>query len=199
MRLELRSNGEVVVRQVDGMARRLGNTDALLDDLGEHMVWDSVPETFRRGGRPVPWPTSDWTSATVMRKNNRLQNSVRHEVTGGLLKVGTNLRYARQRHFGGTIKAKPGKALVFPIPSQVPATMQRPSRWGKRLFLLPSDSGDPDAVGVLASRSRTGEITPRFVLRKQVTQPARPFLVFVDEDLAWFEDRINQVAAEDGP
>lgn len=187
MRLQLRSNGEVVVRSLDGLAGRLRDASELLEDMGEHMVNTSVPETFRQGGRPERWPKSKWqTGERSQMDTTRLAQSVKHEVSGGkILRVGSNLAYARQRQLGGTIKAKNARALAIPLPG-MPSSMRRPRRWGDRLFYMESESGNPDTVGILASKDGKGTITPRFVLRRQVVQPARPFIVFTDDDIAYF-------------
>lgn len=188
MRFELKSNGTLVVQELD---RRIDALDpaALLADMGEHMVYTSVPKTFRLGGRPR-WPGSAWQSGqNPQQDTTRLLRSVNFEVAGSTLRVGSNLRYAAQRQFGGKIQARRARALAIPLPS-VPRSMRRPRRYGDQLFMLPSTKGKPETVGVLATKNAKGEITPRFVLRKSVNQPPRPFVVFADEDIAWFSGQV---------
>lgn len=193
MQFRIQSNGEVVVRELDTAARRIQKPQALLEDMGEHMVNTSVPLTFRLGGRPR-WPSSAWQSGqNPQRDTTQLLRSVAHEVSGSTLRVGSNLIYAAQRQLGGRIQAKRARALAIPLPG-VPRTMRRPRRWGGQLFMLESDK--PDTVGILASRSKSGDIVPRFVLRRAVEQPARPFVVYADDDIAWFHRRV--VAALEG-
>ncbi len=188
MKFELRSNGDVVLRQVDGVQRLLADPAELLEDMGEHMVNTSVPETFRAGG--PGWPRSSWQAESAQQDSGALLRSVTHEVSGHTLRVGSNLRYARQRQLGGELKPKKARALAIPLPG-TPKSMQRPRRWGDRLFYLESTKGKADTVGILASKGgRNGKITPRFVLRARVTQPARPFVVFRDEDIVWLNGRL---------
>ncbi len=182
LRFELRGNGDVLVRQVEGITERIEDLRPVLDDFGEHMVNSSIPETFRQEGRPNRWPRGDWSATRQQRQTTRLVRSVRHETRAGSVRVGTNLRYAAQRHFGGDLEPKNAKALAVPMPD-VPRSMRRPKRWGDRLFFMKPVKGDPDTVGILASAPRKGEVKPRFALRRKVKQPARPFIVAQDEDL----------------
>lgn len=184
--LRIKSNGDVVLRDLDAAARVLRDPAELLEDLGEHMVNTSIPQTFRAGGRPSPWPKSKWQNEAAMQGTGALQRSVRHEVRGRKLRVGSNLRYARQRQLGGEIRPVKARALAIPLPG-MPNSMRRPRRWGDRLFYMESTKGDANTVGILASKDRQGSVTPRFVLRSKVTQPARPFVQFLDEDLVYLQ------------
>ena len=193
MRLEYRSNAGAVVREVEGVARRATDPTGVLEDIGERMVEFSIPENFRRGGRPDPWPGSEWSRSELMTESRRLANSVRYEASRRRLRVGTNLRYAAQRHFGGELEPTRARALAIPLPG-VRKSMARPKRWGDRLvYLPPGDGGDADSRGVLATKRGKGKkakYTPRFALRARVTQPARPFLVWQDDDQAYAERAI---------
>lgn len=189
----LEHNGEVVVRQIEDVAVRIRDPRPVLEDFGEHMVETSIPETFRQGGRPERWAESKWSADRTQMDTGRLLRSVQHEVSARALRIGTNLKYAQQRHFGGTIEPKSAKAIPVPMPD-VPRSMRRPRRWGDRLFFLESKKGDKDTVGLLASKGRRGQAIVRFVLRRRVTQPARPFLVVQDDDWALFSRRLAQYA-----
>lgn len=193
MRFEVRHNGDVVVHQVERVAHLLREPSELLDDLGEHMVNTSIPETFRAGGRPTAWPRSAWQAESAQQESGALLRSITHELAGGsTLRVGSNLRYARQRHLGGELEPTKSKALAIPLPG-MPKSMRRPRRWGDRLFFMESEKGKAETVGILATKDgRTGAVTPRFILRRKVTQPARPFLVFLAEDITWLNGRLAQ-------
>jgi len=193
LRFEMRGNGDVVVHQVDELAKRIENVRPVLEDFGEHMENSSIPETFRQEGRPKRWKRGPWSSRRQQQESTRLIQSVKHEVSGDRLRVGTNLRYAAQRHFGGELKPKKAKALAIPLPG-VARSMRRPRRWGDRLFFMKSVKGKADTVGILATTDRRGEVVPRFVLRRKVTQPARPFIVAVDEDMVYLSRRLVEYA-----
>ncbi len=195
MRFEMRNNGEVVVRELEELAARIEDVRPVLEDFGEHMVETSIPETFRAQGRPRPWKRTKWSSQRQQQESTRLVRSIRHQLRGrGGLRVGTNLRYAAQRHFGGDIVPRKAKALAVPFPG-VRRSMRRPRRWGDRLFMLKPDRADPTTVGILATKGRRkGEIIPRFILRRRVTQEARPFVVAQDEDLLYLSRRLVEYA-----
>lgn len=185
--------GSVLVREMEGVGRFAGDPRALLEDFQAHMLEHSIPTNFTSGGRPS-WGRSDWTSEKVQLDTTRLMKSVQGRVSGPKLELGSNLAYAAQRQFGGVVKAK-GKALAIPLPN-VPRSMRRPRRWGDRLFKLKPTKGDPNTVGVLVSKDRDGGVTPRFVLRKSVRQPARPFVLFQDEDIAYVSRRLVEMALD---
>lgn len=181
-------NGDVVLSLLGRMAGRAKAGAAALDDIGQHMVNTSIPANFAAQGRPDKWIGSDWTSEKIQTDSTQLLRSITPEVAGQTLRIGTNLAYARQRQLGGKIAAKAAKALPIPLP-WVPKGMRRPRRWGDRLFRIKSKKGDPNTIGVLAIEER-GDIKPVFVLRKSVTQPARPYLLWQDEDLVYAQRSI---------
>lgn len=188
-----KQNGEVAVRQVEELGARIKDASTVLADFGEHMLNTSIPKTFEVGGRPEKWPKSEWAAGrNLQRESGRLMRSVQYRPTTRKLEVGTNLKYALQRHYGGELVPTKAKALAVPLPG-VPRSMRRPRRWGDRLHYLPSKSGDPDTTGVLAvARGRGKKKSWRavFVLRKKVTQPARPFMLFQDDDFAYVSRRM---------
>lgn len=190
---ELRGNGEIVLHDLEEVMGRIKDPHEVLEDFGEHMVNSSIPETFRQEGRPEKWKRGLWSSERQQQDTTRMLQSVTYQVFPGSVKIGTNLKYAAQRHFGGVLEPKTARALAIPLPD-VPRSMRRPRRWGDRLFMVKPTKGDPDTVGVLATEGGKGEIIPRFVLRRRVEQPARPFLVAQDEDLAYFSRRLVEYA-----
>lgn len=197
LRFTLRSNGEIAVREVDAMARRVRDLRPALEDMGEHMVNNSVPATFRAGGRPSAWARSAWTAQKVQQDSGRLLRSVDYRASQGKLEVGTNLTYAGIRQFGGTIKPVRAKFLAVPVPD-LPRTMRRPKRWGDRLRLVMNKSKKPIALGVRAGNKGARRTRIVFWLKKEVTQPARPFIVFQDADLLYFGRSIGRFIAEGG-
>ncbi|HND33289.1 MAG TPA: hypothetical protein PLA94_24995 [Myxococcota bacterium] len=198
MRVVVQSNGAVVVQGLEAMIRRI-DPAVLLEDFGEHMINISIPANFKAGGRPAKWASSAWTRSgkALMRDRGNLEGSIQPRVSGGTLKLGSSSKYAAQRQFGGKLVPKKAKALAIPLPG-VPASMARPSRWGDRLFFLKAEKGKRETIGVLAAKVGRGEKkTPKamFVLRKSAMQPARPFLLFQGDDIAWVHRRLLEAAA----
>jgi phage gpG-like protein len=130
--------------------------------LGAVMI-DSIEENFKEGGRP-PWKQSkralrDGGKTLVDTRNleNSLTDSSKSmKITGNTLYVGTNVEYAAIHQFGGKIKPKNKPLLVF----------------------LTSGERPTDAAGWKQARE-----DGRAVFAKEITMPARPFLVVRDEDL----------------
>lgn len=196
--IRITDNSELVLRDLAALKERVGDVRPVLEDFGEHMVESSIPKTFQMGGRPQRWPGSPWQAGSSPNKDTgRLLRSIRSEPRRDRVRIGTNYKPAAIRHFGGEIKARPGKSLVIPLPG-LRRSMRRPSAWRGRLVRLPS-SASPDTRGVLATVDKnSGLVTPRFVLRKRVTQVARPFLVVVAEDEAYLRDSIERHVRGEG-
>lgn len=191
-----KSNGEVVVRDVERLRARITDPEVIFEDFAEHMLNTSIPENFEQGGRPEKWTRSAWSGENQQKESGRLLRSIASRIGKNKMELGTSLKYARQRHHGGVLKPVRAKALAVPVPG-LSRAMRRPKRWGDRLTYIPAKSTGGDTVGVLATSERRGRrghrrtvYRARFILRKQVTQPARPFLLFQDEDLAYVSRRM---------
>lgn len=196
--LRLKSNGEAVVGRLGRLASRITDPGPILREFGDYMVNTSVRQNFEAEGRPTPWPRSAWSA---QRQQNRsggagLVGSIAAQVTGRKLEVGSPLKYAAQRQYGGELKPTSSRALAVPMPD-VPASMDRPRRWGNRLFRLPADRSDPNSRGLLAVDGPGGEPRVVFALRARVRQPARPFLLWHPEDLAWISRAVVRHAFEE--
>ena len=101
--------------------------------------------------------------------------------------VGSNLRYAAQVHYGGTIVPVNAKALAIPLNDRLQRGGIGPRELdptGEKLTFLPAKGGKPNATGVLIDD--TGELgygkEPLYALRTSVPQPARPYLLVDEED-----------------
>lgn len=102
----------------------------------------------------------------------RLRNSITYQATSGSVSVGTNVVYAAVHQFGATIRAKAGPFLSIPVTPAARAAGSPRNMDGlhvaqtlKGQFIL------VDAKGVT-----------QYLLRQQVTIPARPFLGVSDGD-----------------
>lgn len=96
----------------------------------------------------------------------RLRNSITYEATNNSVVVGTNVLYAAIHQFGGVVRAKNGPFLSIPVtpearkagsPRNMPGLHVQQTLKGQ--FVLANDKG-----------------VVQYLLRKQVTIPARPFL-----------------------
>lgn len=153
-----------------------------LTNFGLHMKDVSIPDNFKAKGRPDAWAKSP----TGQDDSGRLKRSIQFRVAAASVRIGTNTVYAKQRHFGGTIKAK-DKALAIPL--NVSRSRRRPQHY-KDLTFIEVNKGNlkgllisPDKRKVKkGAEPRPGIV--RFLLVRQVTQPARPFLLFQADDIA---------------
>lgn len=153
-----------------------------LTGFGLHMKDVSIPDNFKAKGRPDAWAKSP----TGQDDSGRLKRSIQFRVSTGSVRIGTNTVYAKQRHFGGTIKAK-GKALAMPL--NVSRSRRRPQHYKDLVFVAVNKGNlkglliSPDKRKVKkGAEPRPGIV--RFLLLRQVTQPARPFLLFQPADVA---------------
>lgn len=187
--LTYRSNTAQVTEALRASGARAKDVRPVLTAFGSRMREHSIPQNFRVGGRPSRWPSSARGGQTMV-DTARLLRSIQDEVSGGTMRVGTNLRYAAQRHFGGKLTPKAKKWLAVPVkpgmrrsPSQVAglrwAPVRKPGNVGGRLVRPVGRKG-----------ARKWETV--FLLVKEVDQPARPFLLFQDEDIAWAERELVQ-------
>jgi len=79
---------------------------------------------------------------------------------------------AAQKQFGGVIEAKNARALTIPIADE--AKGKRASEFetgGRDLFVLATDGGDPDMIGLLGY-SEDDEFHALFVLRRRTRRQA---------------------------
>lgn len=110
---------------------------------------------------------------------------------------GTNVRHARIRHFGGTIKPKNGKALAMPLTKK----LQRDQMWPRdydpgrtKLKFVPINRGN--VLGLLVEwgeeKKKTlksgvtkfrRKIDPLYLLLRSATQEATPYMYWSDEDV----------------
>lgn len=174
------TNTVAIARGLGELGDRARDMTPVLKLLGERMVGHSIPENFRQGGRPRRWPKS--RSTATMRDTGRLLNSVVYRVEGGTLKVGTNRKYAPQRHFGGAIVPVNKKAIAIPI--NVTRSRNRPKHFSGLQWRPTKDTRFAGVLGEEQGR-KTRRFVVRFLLARRVEQPARPFLLWQDDDVAY--------------
>ena len=135
----------------------LGRPREALEIVGM-VLKDSIDENFRAGGRPAPWTKSKRAanqSGQTLVDTTRLENDIDYRVTGEKVLIGTPTKYGPLHHFGGVIKPKNAKMLAWVIKGERPTSKEG---W--------------------AEARKEG----RAVFAKQVTIPARPFIMAQDED-----------------
>ena len=115
------------------------------------------------------------------------------------VEFGSNLPYAAQVHYGGTIQPREAKALAIPLPVELKRARLWPSDLDPNRELLrfvPYTGSKPNVFGLLIDpgegpgpRGGKGKgLTPYgpgplYALAYWVTQEPRPFLYFDDEDI----------------
>ena len=77
-----------------------------------------------RSGKVLPKSKS---SGTTLVKSAKLINSIRAQVEGDKVVVGSNLNYARIHHEGGIIRPVNAKYLAIPLTKE--AAVKRPRDW----------------------------------------------------------------------
>ena len=136
-----------------------------------------------------------------------LQNSLTvFDVTDDLVTFGSNLVYAAQVHFGGTIEPKPGGAKALAIP--LLPSLQRyhlgpldldPGR--ELLQFVPYTGGKPNVFGLLVN-PKDKQVAgyppgPLFALARWVTQEPRPYLYIDDADVAEIAEMVGEYLVGD--
>lgn len=86
-------------------ARRLSKPEKALKECGLHLL-RSIARNFKAGGRPVRWRPSGRAlreGGKTLIDTARLKNSISMRVLGKILRVGTNVKYARIHQLGGKL------------------------------------------------------------------------------------------------
>ncbi len=147
-------------KQLGQVADRIGNR-TLLKKAGA-VVRESVRTNFAAGGRPRKWKRLKTRNGQPLRDTGRLQNSITSRVSGKVVYVGTNVKYAAVQHFGakkgsfGTVVAhvKGHERTRNGATYQVrPHTRRQKAPWGTipaRPFLLVQDEDKVAIRAVLA-------------------------------------------------
>jgi len=105
------------------------------------------------------------------------------------VEVGTNLPYAAQLHFGGIIEPVNAKALAIPLIASLARNRIGPLELDasrESLAFVPVTGKKPNVFGLLTDPENKfgfGKGEALYLLAYWVTQPARPFLLFDDDDV----------------
>lgn len=119
MTITIKWDDRKVLEALNGAAKRCADTGPLLEEIGE-IVKLSVKRNFEDGGRPGKWKTSKRAAAqggVTLSDTGRLRSSITSLVSGKVVEIGTNVKYAPVHQFGTKgyiIRPKTKKALNIP-------------------------------------------------------------------------------------
>lgn len=125
------------------------------------------------------------------RRTGRYLSGIRHSVDVRRLqaRIGTNVKYAPQREYGGTIKPKRAKFLTIPLKgAMTKAGVSRKARDYYDTFFHRTKDGRLFIFG-RKSRASAG-VVPLFILVKSVKQKATP--IFRDA----FKDNVDRIGKQ---
>jgi len=161
MSIDVVIDGGQVGQRLAQLEHRLADLRDALGETGE-IVQASTFDRFGQGVDPngAPWvPLAASTLALKvgpgpLRESLHLQNSIRYQVEGNQVRIGTNVPYARAQQFGlpaRIIRPRNGKALAFgPSTSRrVVAEVHHPGM-PARPFLGFSSQDEQDVLEMLA-------------------------------------------------
>jgi len=174
-------NTEKVKRELQKVAKRGSDARKPLKVIGLYMM-RSIAKNFAEGGRPEKWQQSlsaKLTGKRTLIQSAQLKNSITFKATTRKLSIGTNKIYAKVQQFGGTIKPKSKKALTVPIHADA-------------VGMRASDFQNTFVKKGIIFMKRGENAVPLFALKKSVKIPARPFLLFQQEDVDFINKRLGQ-------
>lgn len=108
-------------------------------------------------------------SGTTLVKSAKLVNSITYRVDSSTVTIGTNLKYARIQHEGGTIYPARAKYLAIPLTKEAAA---RKPRDFQNTFI---------AKGCIMRTLSDNTVEALYALKRSVEIPARPYM-FVDDN-----------------
>lgn len=122
-------------------------------------------------------------------RSGRLTASITvFEATDRHMRVGSNVPYAAQVHFGGTIYPRLAKALAIPLDPALQRSKIGPREYAGELEFRPAWN-KPNVFGVLVDpKKRQGGVM--YALAHWVIQKARPWLYWSEGDAARIREHI---------
>jgi phage gpG-like protein len=157
--------------------------------VGDYMVSSTVRK-INGGIQPAnaPLTVAVKKNSKTLRDRGQLVSSISRTISDSSVAVGTNHIGAKLNHFGGTVRAK--KTYLYIPASARTRTMQRKygpgikstidgmRKSGYRVWWQAKGSKGT----VLAKNGKRGKVFVLYVLKKEVTIPARPFLTIDETD-----------------
>lgn len=170
-----------LLRQLE---QRGQNARPALEAIGRHMTRSSIPLNFRAGGRPDAWePVLRGGSPLV--RTGIMRDKIKEHVTDDGLSIGIRHRGARLHQKGGEIRPVRARALAIPLPG----VKASPRRYKNTFILHKNDGGDRVGL-IMQKQGKNGGLRLLFVLRTRVMIPARPYLLWQDEDITFAKSEL---------
>lgn len=126
-----------------------------------------------RNGEIMPATTGKRSGRTLFTRGH-LSRSIAYRVEGNQIIISAGnaaVPYAKIQHFGGVIRPKKAKYLAIPLNNK--AKMFKPKDFPEPTFI---------AKGTIFSKENN-KIVPQYRLVKEVTLPARPYMVVTPADM----------------
>lgn len=172
----------------DRLARAHRNTRPLMEAIGVHAMGAALDRLTSVLKPDEGIRSGDLTASLTAAGPGTATEHTVFRLSDHSVEVGTNLPYAAQVHFGGTIKPRQAKSLAIPLPDALKRSGLGPREYdptGERLHFRPVRGGKPNVFGLLFDDDK-----PMYALAWSVTQPARPFMGLDDADIATIRDEI---------
>ena len=136
-----------------------------LNDIGA-IIRDSIKDRIRQN---KVTPSSNKNGGRTLVESSGLINSIRSRVKDDNIFIGTNVKYARIHHEGGTIRPVKAKYLAIPL---TPAAKANRPRDFENTFIK---------EGIIYRKVDDTKIEALYVLKKEVKIPARPYM-YIDSN-----------------
>jgi len=185
--IQLRTNWKEFGGHLRKLLGRVRNFEPIAEAFGARLVrtWSLK---FPRGAGHRPSAAGGPPAI----QNAALKNSLDYEVHDGgdTLEAGSPLAYAAIQHFGGVIKPKTAKALTIPLTRE--SYGKRARDFNDLEFRPATKKAKPNIIGVLGRASPGGGFAALFALAREVTLPARPWLMVYPADEEYLADCIEK-------
>ncbi|MFA5646519.1 MAG: phage virion morphogenesis protein [Candidatus Ratteibacteria bacterium] len=140
---------------------------------------DSKIKKRIRENKIKPSANKQNNKATLVETGNLLR-SITYTVRGDTIYIGTNVKYARIHHEGGTIRPQRAKFLAIPLTPA--AKVKRPLEW-ENTFIQ---------KGIIFHTLKNGKLEALYKLKKSVEIPARPYMFVDKQDIAQIEEMVRK-------
>jgi phage gpG-like protein len=180
-----------VIDWMNKLYKRSGNLKGFFVHTAIPVIHNSIMKNFRVGGRPQRWESlRPLTLANRMAHGSMsghalgqsiligrgmaggLQGSIGtvRRITKSTLEYGTNAIHASTHQYGRTIRPVNVRFLTIPLPAARPGSKAR-------------DYDNTFVAKGIIFQKQGANIVPLFKLKKSVKIPARPFMLFQNEDI----------------
>ncbi len=149
--------------------------DKLMKSIGI-LISNKIKQRIRSG--KVQPQTNKTNGKKTLNESGRLWRSITYKIKGNTIIVGTNVKYAKIHHFGGTIFPKKAKYLAIPL---TPAAKVKSPRDWENTFIK---------KGIIFRNLDNGNVEALYALKKSVKIPARPYMFIDNKDKTLIQNQI---------